>query len=259
MIVKIGRRTEKWAQIDKRILEDTRMSWKAKGLLCYLISRPENWTVMIADLVNRSTDKYAAVYAALKELRDFGYAELKTIRTDKGRIESKAWIIHESPLDLDLQDQAKQDLGNPHHTNTKDTRYTRINKNDCDGKCPVADGFFKDGDEYPPFICKCAAKLEEHLRQVRLLPKERRINSKLWKEQFRLLLQDLEGDKERLIQTLKTFINFPAEDFRPQIESAQSFRSKFSKVECWAAKIKHHEYFTDPNSNLNIVKRTVVP
>lgn len=38
-IVRINKRDNPYVQIDHRVLEDTRLSWKAKGLLAYLLSK----------------------------------------------------------------------------------------------------------------------------------------------------------------------------------------------------------------------------
>ena len=45
-IVKIKKRTHPFAMIDARALNDPRISWKAKGLHAYLMSKPKDWRVI---------------------------------------------------------------------------------------------------------------------------------------------------------------------------------------------------------------------
>jgi hypothetical protein len=97
-IIKIQKRDPGYAQIDNRVLADQRLSWKAKGILVYLLSKPNNWKVQIGDLVKRSPDGECAVRSALDELLEIGYAERITTRGSNGKFESWNYIIHEEPL-----------------------------------------------------------------------------------------------------------------------------------------------------------------
>jgi hypothetical protein len=97
MIVKIQRRTTPFALVNKAALEDTRLSWKAKGILAYLLSRPESWEVISGDVINRSTDGRESVLAGMNELKQFGYAKLDNDRDEKGHVMGKHWVVFEEP------------------------------------------------------------------------------------------------------------------------------------------------------------------
>lgn len=84
--------------IDKRPFEKPYMSWKAKGLLGYLLSRPDDWTVRLGDLVKRSTDKAHATRQALRELVKVGHARQVEYRYQNGKYAGTVYEIHESPL-----------------------------------------------------------------------------------------------------------------------------------------------------------------
>lgn len=91
MIIKIKKRENPYVQIDHRILEDARLSWRAKGVLAYLLSKPPEWEVRSEDVINKSTDGRDAVRSAMAELKELGYAEL--INTRDGR----RWVVREEP------------------------------------------------------------------------------------------------------------------------------------------------------------------
>jgi len=98
-IIRLQKRFNPFVQIDHRPLNDERLSWKAKGLLAYLLSKPADWQIMMEDLINRSTDGRDSVQAAMRELRDAGYAKLDTIQ-ENGVIGGKQWTITELPSHL---------------------------------------------------------------------------------------------------------------------------------------------------------------
>jgi hypothetical protein len=89
MIHRITKRDNPFAQIDKRMLGDYRLSWRAKGILSYLLSKPDNWIVRSEEIQSRATEGRDAIRAAMKELAKFGYAEL--VNTKDGR----EWLIRE--------------------------------------------------------------------------------------------------------------------------------------------------------------------
>ena len=79
-----------YVMIDRRPVDNPNLSFKAKGLLTYLMSRPDGWEVSIADLVKHGKDGEAAIRAGLKELREVGHMRYTTSRKE-GRI--TGWLI----------------------------------------------------------------------------------------------------------------------------------------------------------------------
>lgn len=67
-VIRVKKRPSNFVMMDKTFLEDDRLSYKAKGLLAYLLSKPDDWKVIVGNLVNSSKDGKASVYAGLKEL-----------------------------------------------------------------------------------------------------------------------------------------------------------------------------------------------
>jgi DNA-binding MarR family transcriptional regulator len=96
-IVRVVKRDESYAIIDPTFLSDERMSWKAKGLLAYLLSKPSNWRVYVSDLVKRSKDGKDAVYSALRELEACGYLERRQTRQN-GRITGFEYTVYERAI-----------------------------------------------------------------------------------------------------------------------------------------------------------------
>lgn len=100
-VIRVQKRPNNFVMIDKSFLEDTRLSYKAKGILAYLLSKPDNWKVIVGNLINYFTDGKASVYAGLKELKECGYYEKNPIRNEQGtRIIRWESTVYEIPLSL---------------------------------------------------------------------------------------------------------------------------------------------------------------
>lgn len=99
-VIRVQKRPNNFVMMDKSFLEDTRLSYKAKGILAYLLSKPDNWKVIVGNLVNYSTDGKASVYAGLKELKDCRYYEKIPIRDDKGHFVRWESTVYECPYPL---------------------------------------------------------------------------------------------------------------------------------------------------------------
>ncbi len=69
-------RQNSYVLLDGSFLDDSRLTWAAKGVLAYLLSRPAGQTLCSSQLVNDGRDDHGAIEAALSELRAYGYVVL---------------------------------------------------------------------------------------------------------------------------------------------------------------------------------------
>jgi len=67
------RLTCNYTQIPNEILHDAELSWKAKGLLAFLISLPQDWEVSASHVKNKGKDGVDSVYAGINELCEAKY------------------------------------------------------------------------------------------------------------------------------------------------------------------------------------------
>ena len=97
-IIRIKKKEHPYVQVDKRVLEDSRLSWRAKGILVYLLTKPDGWTVKVADIWGKGQEGRGAVQACLKELEKHGYAQLVTIKGEGTTFAGKEWQVNEEPI-----------------------------------------------------------------------------------------------------------------------------------------------------------------
>lgn len=64
---------QKFTTVDNEPYLNADISWKAKGLIAYLLTKPDDWETNIEDLKKRSTDGKDSVKSGLKELEQAGY------------------------------------------------------------------------------------------------------------------------------------------------------------------------------------------
>ena len=85
-VIRVQKRKNNFVMMDKEFLKNENLSWKAKGILAYLLSKPDNWKVIASSLVNSATDGEGSVYKGLSESKEQGYYEETPIRDEKGVI-----------------------------------------------------------------------------------------------------------------------------------------------------------------------------
>lgn len=76
---------------------DSRLSNRAKGLLCYILSKPDNWYVSYIDLVKNCTDGIKAIRTTIKELISAGYLERSQFRNENGQFGYYDLTVYEKP------------------------------------------------------------------------------------------------------------------------------------------------------------------
>lgn len=75
---------------------DKRLSWEARGVMGYLLSKPDDWQVMFNDLVNSGPAGAKVIRRVLKELQEYKYLDRKRKQLPDGKFE---WVstIYETP------------------------------------------------------------------------------------------------------------------------------------------------------------------
>jgi len=96
-IIKAKRTPSDFCTIHKTPVHSPELSFKAKGILVYLMSHGESWKTRIDDLVKHSKDGEKSIRTGLAELRAAGYAKLEAVR-EQGKIVNWNWEISDLPI-----------------------------------------------------------------------------------------------------------------------------------------------------------------
>ena len=110
-------------------LRDRDLSYKAKGLLSFILSLPEDWDYSLAGLCSISKESRDGIQSILKELQEHHYVEIEKVRGNKGYFEYN-YLIYEVPHFISLEnEQSNPDMENPHLDTQNLETTTQINTN----------------------------------------------------------------------------------------------------------------------------------
>lgn len=103
--------------MNKQFLYDKRLSYKSKGVLAYILSRPDDWKIYEVEVVKHSKDGRDSVRTGIKELIDYGYIIRHDVRNEKGQFEGYDYEVFETPRNIQtvLENPTWENptLGNP--------------------------------------------------------------------------------------------------------------------------------------------------
>lgn len=89
--------------LNKAISEDERLSWAARGVLVFLLGKPDHWEVSTHHLINQTKNCLGkasgrdAIRGVIRELEKAGYLQISQDRTDGGEFGGRSYTVSESP------------------------------------------------------------------------------------------------------------------------------------------------------------------
>ncbi|PFB71316.1 DnaD domain-containing protein [Bacillus cereus] len=88
-----------YSVINNTGLKDKRLSWKAKGILAYILTLPDDWVFYREELSQHAKDGINSLRTGMQELKEYGYIKRFPIKDAKNKIVRWETIIYEIPLD----------------------------------------------------------------------------------------------------------------------------------------------------------------
>jgi len=92
------RKEDPFVRLDKRMVMDKGLSWKAKGILSYAFSRPEDWQFYRAEMIEHATDGKDSFDSGIIELEKAGYLHREKKQNESGRFDGLDWHFFEVPI-----------------------------------------------------------------------------------------------------------------------------------------------------------------
>lgn len=97
-------KTKDYTVMSNYHLRDKNLSYKAKGLLSFMLSLPEDWDYSLAGLCSISKESKDGIRLILKELQEQHYVEIEKVRGDNRYFEYN-YLIYEVPYFVDLKNE----------------------------------------------------------------------------------------------------------------------------------------------------------
>ena len=105
------RKDRNYVSMHRGVFNDARLTWSARGLMGYLLTKSDNWEMRVYDLVNQGAAGKDAIYSMLRNLSECGYVRRVRRREKGGRF---TWIteVYEVAQDLEEHGKDQPDAGN---------------------------------------------------------------------------------------------------------------------------------------------------
>lgn len=152
-------KNKNYTTINNTSIQDQRLSWKAKAIHVFMLSRPDDWVFYNEEMVKWAKDGKDAFLSGLKELKKLGYIKKEKRRNDDGTFD---WVtvVYEIPqpyMDLphmenplmDKPYMEKPSMENPTLLSTNKPITDSLSTNELNTNQPTIDhGFAKVIDFY---------------------------------------------------------------------------------------------------------------
>lgn len=113
MIIRI-KKDKRFTVISRDSLQDKRLTWKATGLLAFLLSLPDDWSVNVRHLSSAKKDGRDGTISGLHELEKAGYVHKQLLHDDSGKFMGYDYMVYEVPPDAEqLPFPEKPETGKP--------------------------------------------------------------------------------------------------------------------------------------------------
>ena len=124
------KREHNYTVVSNKVYDKNQLSWQAMGLLGYLLTKPDNWQVMVAELVNVTKDTKKptgkeGVYNIINELKEKGFISVR-----KNSDGSTDYTVYDEPIQQPNQgkpNQGKPNQGKPNQGKPNQAEPTLVN------------------------------------------------------------------------------------------------------------------------------------
>ena len=148
MIVNKVEKNENFTIVDNGYLNDENLSFKAKGILTYLLSLPGDWVIYFEEVIRHSKDGIKSFRSGFDELIKEGYIKRYPIRENGViiRWETEVYEKKQEPYDqkekVALEEIDKKEIHNERLINTKNINTDSSNNlNNYNGFLPITDSW----------------------------------------------------------------------------------------------------------------------
>lgn len=218
------KKNENYTTVHNGFIKRKDLSWKAKGIMTYLLSLPDDWVVNLDEIKRNASDGESSFRSGWKELKDAGYVSKRSIRDEvTKKILKWETIIKEIPDDKKI-----------HNVGNHNVESHQVGNHQVDNRELLSTKELSTNKQNTESTSRSKLKFEtHHLKLAELLykeilhnnPQHKKPNLESWANDFRLMMEiDKREGKE--IQELILFSQ--SHDFwYKNILSAGKLREKY--------------------------------
>ena len=230
------KREHNYTIVSNKVYDKNQLSWQAMGLLGYLLTKPDNWKVMVAELVNVTKDTKKptgsnGIYNIINELKEKGFISVR-----KNSDGSTDYTVYDEPIQQSNQANPNQANPNQAETTLVNTEYKQL-LNNTNTPLPPNDENGKDDLNADAFVSANAKTHEQDDQDV---------------------LQTVEQEAEAEQSTLKTNSESKTDSSRKgnRQDGNVPRRRRADSVPCQAIADCYNEILGDRLPNVQLLNET---
>lgn len=168
--------------VHKNFIHDNNLTFKAKGILLYLLSRPDDWQIYESEILKHTKDGKDSLKSGIKELEEVGYVARTRKRNDKGHLNGYEYLVYEYPIQngnsyLGKTDNGKSNIGESNVGKTVNGESVPTNNNSTNNDLTNNNNTNNDGNtlsgnptthqpHYQPIINYLNEKTSKHYKHT---------------------------------------------------------------------------------------------
>lgn len=184
---------EKFGQTPNSLLNNNKISLKAKGLYGYIQSKPNNWSFSVRNIASQLKEGISSINAGLKELEKFGYLNRVKYQDDKTGHWNIDYQLNYNPcVENQYKDTQKPCVENPNTENPNtENHINKVKKNKVKKNSSK-----KDDDERKKFDINILLKkyLDDEVVTKAIIQNQRikgKDDLKIWLNKFNISLEEI--------------------------------------------------------------------
>lgn len=127
--VRVQRKRRNFTQLDNGMLDDCRLSFKALGLLVFMLRQPDEWEFTLEWLAKQHRDGLSAVRSTIQELEAAGYVIRSDQQRSAGKFAGADYIVVEDPRDTACENRTRTACDFPISENRTQSKTIDSNNN----------------------------------------------------------------------------------------------------------------------------------
>lgn len=239
-------KTKNYTVIHNQFLRRKDLSWKAKGILAYILSLPDDWNINLKEVMTHATDGEGSFRSGWKELEEKGYTKRYPVKDEQTkRIKYWQTVIHEiaQKPHSEKPHVEKPDVEKPHveNSNLLSTKELSTNKLSTDKESSPAEA---EQIPYKVVIDYLNEKADRSFKHT--ASGNQKVIKARWNEGYD------ENDFKKVIDIKVSHANDPKHWFedeylRPATLFSQKFDQYLNETPSWKGKGTKDEPTTDFN------------
>lgn len=134
--------------VHKSFVFDDNLSAKAKGILLYFLSRPDDWQIYTSEVVKHMNDGQKSINSGIQELMECKYVHRIQKRTDAGIFNGYEYLVYEKPTEMPFSENGETENGETENRKRQTTNNNRTNNDLTKNNSRVDHFVYKEIIEY---------------------------------------------------------------------------------------------------------------